>query len=239
MINDRARPRRLAHTKESKEYSEWIKKMYWEGEQMILVRIIVTMASLVISTAAYSSESGSTIVEQYVGSPNLPDWIAYRTFLTMAQGHGSGTNHIDGYIAKVLGIADVTDETTVKVKSYRVMFQSDSLEIERQIERELQRIFCPDDWNSMSFEEIIQGLYKDRDFREQIYKRYYEATLEVLSKSERSAFKAYLERAKKSISHTQHDSRRYYENRPDDLRIFHLSVCNPDSLAKKEVEGSW
>lgn len=201
---------------------------------MNMIITLMTLVCLTFSAAVLSEESGNSISEVYVGSSNLPDHVAYQIFLIKVRGHGSGMNHIDDYLARVLGIDNQTDEAAAKINVYKTMFVDEAFEIERQIDSKMNQIFCSEDWSSMSFDETVDGVYEEREFREQIYTDHYEAAMSVLSKEERSAFQAYLDETKLSTSHTQHDSRKYYKERPDELRKYHLSICAPEML---ETDG--
>lgn len=201
--------------------------------------VVFVGCALVTFSSNADSEDISSIVEVHNGSISLPDWAAYKTFLVNVQGHGTKEGgHSDIYLGRIFGIDPESLEGAAKIGTYRELFNQDSIEIERDMDLVSDQLFCPSNWQEMSFDEVIDGMEERRVIRETMYKSHLESSLELIGDEDRSALLDYLEDIKKRTSFVRHDNRRYYEKRPDALSKFHRSVCDPESIQVSSSRAS-
>lgn len=192
-----------------------------------VVATIVATTSLTVGLETLRAEPESAVIEQYVGSSKLPDWIAFQFFLNLVEGQVGYPEMAAHYMVKALDLDMNTVEGASKIDYYHSWFVAMQAEIHREFTAETNRILCSGDWASMSHEEIQSGMDEKEASRERIYEEHFALTLEELSAEERTAFLAHIENVKKSSSWVNLDNNILWgEKAEENVRRIQAYTCS-------------
>jgi len=173
--------------------------------------LMVTFLALIgCKVVADDGEPGS-----YQGSLELPDGIAYQTFLDMLDGLFFEPESGYRYVARAMGLDLDEAEERQQVESYTAFFLEKRKSLEWEQAQRMYQILCNVDMNSRTFDEVAEALDGSSKIRNDVARSQLVLILELFNDRERSSFTAFLDEVKKSTSYTTIDSAFHYERMPE------------------------
>jgi hypothetical protein len=171
--------------------------------------VTILIVGLLLSFAAYCNDSDEVLIETWSGSPELPDDMAYNTFLAMITGNGAEPGFARRKLGMIFGIQGHTQDGADEIDELYSWFLVSRAEIEQEVAAETVVLLCSGDWESMGREDVIHGIEAHSLFRESVTRDHYEATLRQLPDSDRAAFQAYIEKVKLGTGATRYNGTWY------------------------------
>lgn len=186
------------------------------------MRQILLSAVTVLGTGLFSSawaDEAEGLRAQFIGSQDLPNGIAFQTFLQLTNTQTvlqeMDPRGIDPGILDLVSTAlaiPLTKETIPIVEERVQLFRSadKSLRHEKQLAR--KQMLCSEGRGSRSKEQTYGLLNAVDDMQELVAEKHYLLTASALPPAEKKALDNYLNSMKEGISYSKVDERSYFEN---------------------------
>jgi len=187
----------------------------------------LSVMCLILWTSASPASSEEVLIETWQGSPELPDDMAYNTFLAMITGNGAKPVHVRRKLSRIFGIDGKSAEGAEEIDALYSWFLVSRSEIDLEVAEQTVVLLCTGDWQAMGREDVISGIEAHSAFRRAVTLDHYEASLGELSKVDRTAFLTYLEELKAHTAATRYNGRWYQESLNESkLRREHNAFCD-------------
>jgi len=155
------------------------------------------------------------VIESYQGSLELPDGIAYQTFLDMLDARFSEPESGYSYVAKAMELDLDEAEDRQQAVSYTAFFLEKRKSLEWEQAQRIYQFLCNVEMNSRTFDQVAEALDASSKIRNNFARGQLVLILEMFNDRERSSFTAFLDEVKKSTSYTAIDSAFHYERMPE------------------------
>jgi len=201
----------------------------------------IVMVSLGWAGMAVSAETQDRVIASYDRSTELPDHIAFDTFLMSVYTKSDKPDWAKRIVGKALGLNINNREDAVRAATMTTYFSDMYAEMNQQQAAEIGQIVCSPDLRAKGFNEINDALNSLEDVRRIVVEDYMSLTMESLSAEEGAAFMNYLHQFKIQITHTVLDNRIIYEENPQrDIRADLDQHCIEANNPIESIEGnSW
>lgn len=180
---------------------------------MRLPNLIVATLFTFLFVGLASADNQKGLRASFNGSSDLPDAIAFASFLDMID---VDDEHTFELVASALDMP-YNDETRAQVQQRTALFKNAHKSLRDEDDRASNAILCSYARESRTTEETYAALNAVDDTRGSIREKHYLITISALSIKEQKAFKEFLNELKAGISYTKIDSQVIYEGTAIDV----------------------
>lgn len=203
--------------------------------------IIATI--VIFGSVSWADEPSSTyengVRASYIGSPELPDEIAYAEFLKLADSTFGDAESLDLHlqiVADALGIR-MERESIGRVRSRSAFFRKSLQTMKKEQLASKISILCSDARESRSTDQVHKAMNAVDDVASAVRAKQYIIALNSLTPAEQEAFLTYLNDLKSGISYVKVDSRSADIAGQQDIHSVAEQSCNKFSVDYQVLGG--